>query len=196
MTDGRGEDVRSRLLGAALEELSLSGVVNTSLRAIARRVGVTHQAISHYFTSRSALFAQLAVEGFGDLLARIDAELDAVAEGAPPADRVAAVGSAYLRFADARPALFDLMYGAGTTLTGDGEDLGRARSEVWARFVAVVERARSEGWGAANEVDDLATAAWALLHGAVTLRAQGMRHGILAAPPDELARRVTGMVRH
>lgn len=195
MSVTRGDDVRSRLLGAALEELSRSGVVNTSLRAIARRVGVTHQAISHYFTSRSALLAQLAVEGFGDLGASMTARLDGVPDEAPPAERVAAVGAAYLAFAEDRPALFDLMYGSGTTLLEDDAAVGAAKAAVWERFVVVVERSRAEGWGTDSDVVDLATASWALLHGAVTLRAQGLRHGLLGAEPEEIARRATQLVR-
>ncbi|WP_447646822.1 TetR/AcrR family transcriptional regulator [Nocardioides zeae] len=126
----RGEDMRARVLRAALEELAATGVVGISLRAIARRVGMTHQAISHYFTSRSALFTQLAIEGYAELRAEMREALATLPETDPagPAvdptgravDRVAAVGAAYLRFADERPTLFDLLYGGGASLT-DGE---------------------------------------------------------------------------
>lgn len=193
VTQRPAEDVRTRLLGAALEELSLSGVLNTSLRAIARRVGVTHQAIGHYFTSRSALFAQLAAEGFADM--RRDIERGLAESIGTPADRVALVGAAYLRFAEERPALFDLMYGVGTPMTGDDPELAAARADIWMLFNEVVMQSREEGWGSQADADDLATAAWALLHGTVTLRAQGLRHGILGESPDEIARRAAALVQ-
>ncbi|MDQ1103067.1 AcrR family transcriptional regulator [Nocardioides zeae] len=201
----RGEDMRARVLRAALDELSVTGVVGISLRAIARRVGMTHQAISHYFTSRSALFTQLAVEGFGALRAEIRETLAALPEADPadptvdPADRavdrVAAVGAAYLRFAEEQPALFDLLYGGGASLTDGGAAFDAARAAVWQEFFPVVAHARDHGWGGDVGVEDLGLTAWAVLLGMTRLRAHGLRSGVLAEGPEAMARSITSLVR-
>lgn len=197
--------MRARVLRAALEELAATGVVGISLRAIARRVGMTHQAISHYFTSRSALFTQLAIEGYAELRAEMREALATLPETDPadPAvdptgravDRVAAVGAAYLRFADERPTLFDLLYGGGASLTDGGAEFDAARAAVWEEFLPVVAHARAHGWGGDVEVEDLGLTAWAVLLGMTRLRTQGLRTGILAAGPEAMARSVTSLVR-
>lgn len=197
--------MRARVLRAALDELTSTGVVGISLRAIARRVGMTHQAISHYFTSRSALFTQLAVEGFAELRTAIQRALDELPATDPArpdldvaeraVDRVAAVGAAYLHFAEERPALFDLLYGGGASLTDEGTEFAAARAAVWNDFLPVVAHAREHGWGGDADVEDLALTAWSVLHGMTTLRAQGLRTGILAEGPEAMARSVTRLVR-
>ena len=59
----RQADLRQRLLRAAEQEIATSGPAKASLRGIARRVGVSHQATAHHFDDRAGLFTALAVEG-------------------------------------------------------------------------------------------------------------------------------------
>src|SRR5271165_3936717 len=101
-------DLRNALLDAArgiLEEESLAAL---SLRAVARRAGVSHAAPYRHFPSHEALLAELAIEGFVELK---DSLSKACPAGGPTDDRIAKIGAAYMRFVARRPALVRLMFG-------------------------------------------------------------------------------------
>jgi AcrR family transcriptional regulator len=101
-------DLRNGLLEAArafLEEESLAAL---TLRAVARRAGVSHAAPYRHFPNHEALLVELAVEGFDELR---EALAEASRKPGSESDRVAHIGAAYMRFVAARPALARLMFG-------------------------------------------------------------------------------------
>jgi len=101
-------DLRNALLDAAraiLEEESLAAL---SLRAVARRAGVSHAAPYRHFPNHEALLVELATEGFAELKGGI---VEAAAAPGEKTDRIASVGAAYMRFVARRPALARLMFG-------------------------------------------------------------------------------------
>ncbi len=101
------EDVRGDILRAALDLMNEGGLGALSMREVARRAGVSHQAPYHYFTDREAILAELAREGFetlNDYIAKALAGTVGAREG------MAAMGGAYVQFALDHPALFSLMF--------------------------------------------------------------------------------------
>ncbi|MGH6828783.1 MAG: TetR/AcrR family transcriptional regulator [Rhizomicrobium sp.] len=102
-------DLRNALLEAArtiLEEQSLSAL---TLRAVARRAGVSHAAPYRHFPNHEALLVELGAEGFQELRRTI---VEAAKVAAPESERIAHIGAAYMRFAAQRPALARLMFGS------------------------------------------------------------------------------------
>ena len=162
----RHADLRQRLLRAAEQEIALNGLTKASLRAIARRVGVTHQATAHHFEDRAGLFTALAVEGFDLLLERTRA---AVAEVEVEGGRqVTASGVAYVEFALRHPTMFDVMF-RPELLHTDDERLLAARAAHRELMVDLVVRAQERGWGVAVPADELVTIGWATVHGLAVL---------------------------
>ena len=101
-------DLRNGLLEAArsiMEEESLSAL---TLRAVARKAGVSHAAPYRHFPNHEALLVELSIEGFDELR-------EAIAEAAKAqgseSDRIATIGAAYMRFIAQRPALARLLFG-------------------------------------------------------------------------------------
>src|ERR1700760_372527 len=95
-------DLRNGLLEAArsiLEEQDLSAL---TLRAVARRAGVSHAAPYRHFPNHEALLVELSVEGFAGL--RATSGEAAIAAGSE-SERIADIGAAYMRFVAKRPAL-------------------------------------------------------------------------------------------
>ena len=163
----RHSDLRQRLLRAAEQEIALNGLAKASLRAIARRVGVTHQATAHHFEDRAGLFTALAVEGF-ELLA--DRSREAAASAAPEGGgQVVAAALAYAEFALRHPTMFDVMF-RPELLHVDDEDLLAARRAHREQTVALVATAQEHGWGVAVPTEELATMGWAAVHGLAVLR--------------------------
>ena len=91
-------ELRPALLRAAAKILEKEGRDAISLRDLARRSGVSHNAPYRHFADRQALLAALAEEGFALLAAAL--------EGKPWREQA----MAYLRFGIANPERFSLMF--------------------------------------------------------------------------------------
>ena len=97
-----------RCVATALEIIAEGGIEALSLRDVARRLGVSHQAPYKHFASRDHLLAEIVRRCF----ARFNAVMEAAAEGAPdPLEALRAEGRAYLRFALDHPLEYRLMFG-------------------------------------------------------------------------------------
>ncbi|MBN9590323.1 MAG: TetR/AcrR family transcriptional regulator [Alphaproteobacteria bacterium] len=101
-------DLRNGLLEAARTILEEETLAALTLRAVARRAGVSHAAPYRHFPNHEALLVELAIEGFDEL--RESLAEAAKMSGSEP-DRIAHIGAAYMRFVAARPALARLMFG-------------------------------------------------------------------------------------
>jgi AcrR family transcriptional regulator len=101
-------DLRNGLLESArtiLEEESLAAL---TLRAVARKAGVSHAAPYRHFPNHEALLVELSIEGFDELR---DAITEAAKAPGSESDKIANIGAAYMRFVAQRPALARLMFG-------------------------------------------------------------------------------------
>lgn len=181
-------DVRHRLLRAAEQEIASSGPARASLRAIARRVGVSHQATAHHFDDRAGLFTALAVEGLELLLEQTEAAIAAApVEGGL---QVAAAGAAYVEFALARPTMFDLMF-RPELLHVDDERFVGARERHRDLMLATVADAQATGWGTAVPTAELAMLGWAAVHGLAVLQRDQLVSAVYPdVDPDTILPRV------
>jgi AcrR family transcriptional regulator len=100
-------DLREGLLDAARNILETEGLAALSLRAVARKAGVSHAAPYRHFPNHEALLVELSKEGLVELR---DAVVTAAASPGSEADRIAEIGGAYMRFVARRPALMRLMF--------------------------------------------------------------------------------------
>jgi AcrR family transcriptional regulator len=101
-------NLREALVQAGLELLTEHGPAGLSLRGCAARVGVSHSAPKNHFPSLESLQAAIVAEGF---LRQHAAMSDALASAGPaPGERILAACDGYLRFAEANPDLFRLMF--------------------------------------------------------------------------------------
>ncbi|WP_163069357.1 TetR family transcriptional regulator, partial [Acinetobacter baumannii] len=73
-----------------------SGIEGFTLRAAARRAGVSAAAPAHHFGSAAGLLTEVAIRGYDDLAEAIRAAASAHAD---PAAALRAMGVAYVRFA-------------------------------------------------------------------------------------------------
>jgi AcrR family transcriptional regulator len=111
-------DLPRTLVEVSLDLVRAHGVEGFSLRAAARTAGVHPAAVYRHFADREELLAAVADAGFRMLADRMRAES---AGAAGPAERFAAVGGAYVRFAVAHPAHFRVMFSrARSPVAGGG----------------------------------------------------------------------------
>lgn len=147
-------DLRNGLLDAAraiLEEQSLSAL---TLRAVARRAGVSHAAPYRHFPNHEALLVELGVEGFQELRGFI---AEAAKVAGPESERIANIGAAYMRFVAKRPAVARLMFGSQLPNRQQFPALGQAADAI------------GEEIGAALHDSALGLAVWSAVHGLAML---------------------------
>lgn len=153
-------DLRAALLRAANELLEEGAPF--SLRAIARRAGVSPTAPYRHFADRGAVESALAVQGMHDLMTDL-AEVGDVPR--TPAD-LAEMGVAYVRFALRRPGLYRLMFDNECDDTNDArvQASSTLHDHLGAAMKGVLPQADSQV---------LATAAWSMAHGLASLHLDG-----------------------
>ena len=173
--------LRTALIEAAEAVIAERGLDRFSLRETARRAGVSAAAPAHHFRDARGLLTAIAAQAFRDLadaLARADE-----AAGNDREARIKAQGEAYVAFALARPARFDLMW-RKPLLDNDDPQL----SEAGDRAFDVLDRVtRGEGAPSSGSTDPAlapSIAAWSLVHGFARLAIDGA----FGAEPDSAAR--------
>ena len=147
-------DLRNALLDAARAILEEESLADLSLRAVARRAGVSHAAPYRHFPNHEALLVELAVEGFSELKADL---VTAARMPGSVADRIANIGAAYMRFVARRPALARLMFGPQLPNRDKFPALAAAADAIGAEI------------GSALGDPALGLAVWAAVHGLAML---------------------------
>lgn len=168
-------DLRKALLDAASALLAEVGVAAISLREVARRAGVSHNAPYRHFADRDAVLAALALEGFEVLVRRIEA--------LPVAD-LGRRGECYVAYALEFPGHFALMFGPQLDRAAHPE-LQQVARQLFAQLEASVRALRPD-----ESVQTASLAAWSLVHGLSQLLLNGQ------CPVEDVsvtARAVTGL---
>lgn len=163
-------DLKTALVAAGIDILEATGIPGISLRAIAARCGVSHSAPKNHFGSLKGLLTAIAAEGFRR---HTTAMREGLSENASREQRLAAAMQGYADFAQANPALFQLMFSKQHC---DFEDA--ALTEASSSSYAVL-RDISTGldWAKAGLPDSQTRTEmmlWSLVHGYANLRNAGL----------------------
>jgi AcrR family transcriptional regulator len=173
-------DLRAACLRAARELLEENGSAGLSLRAVARRAGVSPNAPYRHYADRDALVSAVAADGYRELAGHL-----AAAHPSPSTpDDLASVAVAYVQFALQHPALFRVMF-VEPCDPGSAERVD-ATAVISAYVTSLVQHAFP---GAAS--DALSTAVWALVHGLAFLHLDGK---LDTSTPDAVAGQVCAAV--
>lgn len=97
------------IVDAAERHLDGHGPAALSLRAVARDLGMTVQALYHYFPNRDALVTVLIAKAYDDLADAVQTAVDTAGEATAP--RFVTAAEAYRRWAVDHPERFQLLYG-------------------------------------------------------------------------------------
>jgi AcrR family transcriptional regulator len=161
------------LIQAALALLKETQDWAFSLREVARRAGVSHNAPYKHFPEKRDLLAAVAAMGFEALAECMLASLKSVTA---PQMQLIACGRAFVAQGIANPALYRLMFGAALTKPDAGrptiEKLAAAKAQaVFSTTLADAVRSGAFPARIANPRESAAAslAAWSLLHGLTML---------------------------
>lgn len=158
-------DLPNALRGAAVDVIAEQGLGRFSLREVARRAGVSHTAPAHHFGDVRGLLTSVAVEGFDALHAETAA---AAVSRTDPAERLVALGEAYVSLATDHPGHCQVMF---RTDVIDPDDPALVMAGLRAHGVleqAVRDVVAAEGL--LVDVDVAVELCWATMQGLVVLQ--------------------------
>ncbi|HLJ50137.1 MAG TPA: TetR/AcrR family transcriptional regulator [Bryobacteraceae bacterium] len=154
-------NLREALLQAALQLIAELGPAGFTLREVARRAGVSHNAPYRHFPNKDELLAAVAAQGFHELT---EAMMDAAQAGSNALERLQRSGWAYVAFALRRPEHFTVMFDAPLAKSTNPKST-EAGEKAFGALVAAVEACQQEGQLPPGETMARALVAWSLVHG-------------------------------
>jgi AcrR family transcriptional regulator len=156
-------ELRDACVKEALRLINEVGVEKLSIREVARRLGVSHQAPYKHFPSSDHLLAEVlrqAYLSFGEYLRSRSV-------GPDPETRMKNLGIAYYEYAMKHPANYRLMF---STPLPDATQHPEMLAEAKTAFGIVLESLAAERGKVQDRVDQLdALFIWAALHGLATI---------------------------
>lgn len=160
-------DLRAALLDAALDDIRRVGIAATSLRQVARSVGVVPSAAYKHFKSKGELVGAIGADGFRLLAAQMQKQ----AARAPKDSRaqLSALGRGYVLFAVEQPEQFKVMFDA----QGAANAKSRPENPAYQLLAGAIARLRKEG-RISRGVRLPELAAWSMVHGLARLVIDGV----------------------
>jgi AcrR family transcriptional regulator len=184
-------NLRSAFITTGIEILKTQGVQALSLRDLARRIGVSHNAASRHFAGKPELLVALAEIGFQRLAGEIRHAIGPFA-GAPRT-RLFAASRAYIQFAIENPHLFRLMF-CSFEHHSDNEQHTPALAHQYANtlgeFTRILAEAQKQGVLSGEQAKPDALVIWSLLHGLAMLLVDAEATTLISGEqsPEELVR--------
>jgi AcrR family transcriptional regulator len=171
-------DLRREIVAAAVDILSETQSLEFSLRELARRAGVSHNAPYKHFADKRELLAAVSTAGFEQLTKRMSNELEAHTTARA---QLFAVLRAYVQHGVDNPALYRLMFGGYLSGPDDARPaIERAAAERTKALLTglivngglgrpIPDTPRNE-----RKIAGAILACWSLVHGATMLLADGL----------------------
>lgn len=174
-------DLRQALVDMVLAMVAERGdAAEVTLREVARRVGVSHNAPYRHFEDKEALLAAVATEGFQ----RLSDDLRAARAGVADAEeRFVRTGLAYLAFARQRRGYLAVMHGPDVA-KGRTAALQKAANDT---FQILKDVALDAGEVDVAEARRLGAVAWSFLYGTAMLTNNRQIPPTVSATPERLA---------
>ncbi|MFM2449532.1 MAG: hypothetical protein RIS44_1982 [Pseudomonadota bacterium] len=160
--------LRDACVAAAREVIAERGIENLSLRDVARKLGVSHQAPYKHYPSRDHLLAEVmrrCFEGFA-------AHLDARSHFEDPEQDLESLGQQYLRYAVEHPLEYRLMFGTPWPASAEHPDLVKDAVHAFDVLRQVLQRMHGTAASKRDLVELDALFIWSSMHGVA-----GVMHG-------------------
>ena len=149
---------RAQIISTARRIAELEGWPSVTVRRLSDEISYSQPVLYAHFGSREGILSAVAIEGFGEL----SVALEKARKRAKPGHAVESIAAAYLQFAAASPALYEVMFSLNLSVP-----FGQADTPPELRFGFAQLAELFQGQGARTEV--VAELFWASLHGIADL---------------------------
>jgi AcrR family transcriptional regulator len=176
-------DLKEACVQAAREVIAEHGVEGLSMRDVARKLGISHQAPYRHFASRDHLLAEIMRRCFADFARHLDQR----PPGSDPHADLEGMGQAYLSYAEHKPLEYRLMFGTPWPEPAQHPDLVKHAVHAFDILRDSLRRMYGDTPGRRAQADLDALFIWSTLHGMASIKqANVMQH--LALEPDVMGR--------
>jgi AcrR family transcriptional regulator len=158
-------NLKQTLIDAAVALVAEVGPQGFTLREVARRAGVSHNAPYRHFHDKNELFAAVAMQGFERLTAAMKRS---AARGSTPQERLRLCGRGYVSFALRWPEHFSVMF----DLPSNREEYPKyagAGEEAFETLLAFIVECQKTGAFSDEDPRRLALFSWSIVHGVAKL---------------------------
>jgi AcrR family transcriptional regulator len=158
-------DLRNTLIAIAIELLGEEGTHGLSLRKIAQRAGVSHNAPYMHFADKEALLAAISEASFRLLSIEVESAISTA--GNSTRQQLMAASNAYVNFALDRPERLQVMF-----YPYDAVKYPRAieASQLSLnRLFEIVKTGQENGSLIPGNTEEMTKAIWAMVHGIATI---------------------------
>jgi AcrR family transcriptional regulator len=197
----RHGDLRRALLEEGIELARTGGPDAVVLREATRRAGVAPNAAYRHFASREALLQAVRAAALSAVAAAMEAELATLPAGLPPADfaraSVRAVGSGYLRFAQAEPGLFRTAFARSDMLiqaTPETPTAGPGGLNPFELLGTALDKLVEAGLMPPEQRPGAEFLAWSAVHGLAMLVIDGPLGPVIGPHMQQIGQRLLDMV--
>jgi AcrR family transcriptional regulator len=175
-------NLREELLDAALRLISEVGPTAFTLREVARRAKVSHNAPYRHFRDRDELMAAVSTQGYAELTHEMQ---NAGAKEETAFARLKSAGLAYVNFALHRPEHFTVMFDAPPSKPSEKlcfnpskmnikyPQAAEAAEESFRTLMNLVEACQQARELPAGDTKELALLSWSVVHGVAKLAITG-----------------------
>lgn len=161
-------NLSERLMAEARSMLETVGPAKLSIRAISEKLGVSATAAYHHFSNRAALLSRLATQGFRELQQALIDNDQQIEQQGDHRKQLQNASLAYLEFARANPALYQLMFGPEIGHDASDEGFEKARLKAFGELQKIIAASLNEPLES-RTVRQASLAAWSHSHGLASL---------------------------
>ncbi len=166
VTDEKKEDVKRRILDAAMELFREKGFEGMSIRNIAERIGYSPGAIYLYYKDKSELFYALSFQAAA-------VKRDHVAPALAienPWERLVDFGRRYIDFGFKHPDLYDLLFlTRGPMAYIENQECWTLGIATHSLFVQTIQDCVNQRYFKSTDTQAIAYTLWCHVHGMVSL---------------------------
>jgi AcrR family transcriptional regulator len=168
-------DLKEACILAAREVISEQGVEGLSMRDIARKLKISHQAPYRHFPNRDHLLAEIMRRCFVDFADYLDTQ-----SKARPDDELKGMGEAYMNYASAKPLEYRLMFGTPWPDPAAHPELIQHAVHAFDLLRQTLLKKIGKGAGAKKQAELEAMFIWSALHGMASIeQSHVMQHLVL-----------------
>ncbi len=177
-------NLKEACIVAAREVIAEQGVEGWSMRDVARKLNISHQAPYRHFPNRDHLLAEIMRRCFVDFAEYLDAK-----SKAQPDDELRGMGEAYMNYASAKPLEYRLMFGTPWPDPASHPELIQHAVHAFDLLRQTLLRKHGKGASAKKQAELEAMFIWSTLHGMATIeQSHVMQHLVLAKGVEANAR--------
>ena len=192
-------DLKEACIQAAREVIAEQGTEGLSLRDVARKLGVSHQAPYRHYPSRDHLLAAIMQRCFEDFANYLDQ-----ASQAHATDALLGMGEAYMRYAAQHPLEYRLMFGTPWPEPAAHPELVRhavhafdlLRNQLLQQLQQRASAPQSDMLALLAQAELQALFIWSALHGMASIQQSNVLQHLVLTPgvPAQAEHYLMGMV--